>query len=88
MTTLVGAVLMITAGALAVNFHSSRYSQRNYYKDSEVMSHVTFHSLKWDKHCLHLAQAGIALGVIAIIAGIVFIVDFIFAVRKLKVSIG
>ena len=49
---------------------------------------VTCPSLKWVKYCLYLAQAGIALGVIAIIAGIVFIVDFIFAVRKLKVSIG
>merc|ERR1712079_678867 len=67
MTTLVGAVLMITAGALAVSYHSDRYSQRNYYKD---------------------AEAGLALGVIAIIAGAVFIVDFILAVRKLKVSIG
>ena len=67
MTTLVGAVLMITAGALAVNYHSGRYNQRNYYKDS---------------------PAGLALGVIAIIAGIVFVVDFILAVRKLKVSIG
>ena len=36
MTTLVGAVLMITAGALAVSYHSDRYSQRNYYKDAEV----------------------------------------------------
>ena len=36
----------------------------------------------------YYAQAGLALGVIAIIAGAVFIVDFILAVRKLKVSIG
>ena len=36
MTTLVGAVLMITAGDLAVSYHSDRYSQRNYYKDAEV----------------------------------------------------
>jgi len=67
MTTLVGAVLMITAGALAVTYHSGHHSQRHFYKDSE---------------------AGIALGVIAIIAGIVFVVDFILAVRKLKVSVG
>ena len=40
MTTLVGAVLMITAGALAVSYHSDRYSQRNYYKDAEVMMMV------------------------------------------------
>lgn len=67
MTTLVGAVLMITAGALAVSYHSGRYSQRNYYKDS---------------------PAGLALGIIAIIAGVFFVVDFILALRKLKVSIG
>jgi len=68
MTTLVGAVLMITAGALAVTYHSSRYRQyNNYYKDS---------------------GAGIALGVIAIIAGVVFVVDFILSARKMKVSIG
>ena len=58
MTTLIGAALMITAGSLALSFHSSDLSSQK--------------------------PAGLALGAIAIIAGIVFVVDFILSVRKLR----
>jgi len=34
------------------------------------------------------AHAGMAMGVIAIIAGIVLVVDFILSVRKMKITIG
>jgi len=65
MTTLVGAVLMITAGALAVTFYTSQYRQ---YK--------------------HGSGTGTALGVIAIIAGVVLLVDFVLSARKMRVSIS
>merc|ERR1719510_597678 len=65
MTTLVGSVLMITAGALAVNHYSGYSYTRNYHY-----------------------EAGLALGVTAIITGIVLAVDFILSLRTMKISIG
>eukprot|EP00090_Calanus_glacialis_P040103 TRINITY_DN6989_c0_g1_i1.p1 TRINITY_DN6989_c0_g1~~TRINITY_DN6989_c0_g1_i1.p1 ORF type:complete len:177 (-),score=48.61 TRINITY_DN6989_c0_g1_i1:218-748(-) len=59
---LVGAILLLTAGSLAISYHSPRN-----YQDS---------------------QEGLALGVIAIIAGIVFAIDFLLSLRHMKISIG
>eukprot|EP00092_Neocalanus_flemingeri_P027607 GFUD01029956.1.p1 GENE.GFUD01029956.1~~GFUD01029956.1.p1 ORF type:complete len:179 (+),score=38.85 GFUD01029956.1:402-938(+) len=67
LVNLVGAILLLTAGSLAIAFHSPRYDQYNYYKDS---------------------QAGLAMGIIAIIAGVVFAIDFLLSLRHLKISIG
>merc|ERR1712029_1338101 len=67
LTTLVGAVLMITAGSLAVTYHSSRHS---YYRQGYQ---------GYD-------DAGLAMGVIAIIAGILLTVDFILSARRMKIS--
>jgi len=65
LVNLVGAILMITAGSIAISYHSPRYDRN--YQDS---------------------QEGLALGVIAIIAGIVFAIDFLLSLRHLKISIG
>jgi len=62
---LVGAILMLTAGSLAISFHSPRYDRNHY--DS---------------------QEGLALGIIAVIAGIVFAIDFLLSLRHMKISIG
>ena len=62
---LVGAILMLTAGALAISFHKPR-NERNY-SDS---------------------QEGLALGSMAIIAGVVFAIDFLLSLRHMKISIG
>merc|ERR1711884_931496 len=69
LTTIVGAILILTAGALSITYHASLLrSQYNYNT--------------YDAH------AGMAMGVIAIIAGIVLVVDFILSVRKMKITIG
>ena len=69
LTTIVGAILILTAGALSITYHASLLrSQYNYNT--------------YDAH------AGMAMGVIAIIAGVLLVVDFILSVRKMKITIG
>jgi len=65
LVNLVGAILLLTAGSLAISYHSPRYDRN--YQDS---------------------QEGLALGVIAIIAGIVFAIDFLLSLRHMKISIA
>merc|ERR1712106_1039275 len=62
---LLGAILLLAAGSLAISYHSPRYDRN--YKDS---------------------QEGLALGIIAVIAGVVFAIDFLLSLRHLKISIG
>eukprot|EP00092_Neocalanus_flemingeri_P043879 GFUD01048499.1.p1 GENE.GFUD01048499.1~~GFUD01048499.1.p1 ORF type:complete len:177 (+),score=35.16 GFUD01048499.1:171-701(+) len=62
LVNLVGAILLLSAGSLAIVFHN----QRNY-QDS---------------------QAGLALGSLTIIAGVVFAIDFLLSVRHLKITIS
>merc|ERR1711874_450753 len=64
LVNLVGAILLLTAGSLAIAFHSPRYDRN--YQDS---------------------QEGLALGVISIIAGVVFAIDFLLSLRHLNISI-
>ena len=78
MTTLVGAVLMISAGALAVQYYDNRYSR------NEEVSSLT----STTRNIKQLLQTGFALGVIAIITGIILAVDFLLSLRTLKISIG
>ena len=80
MTTLVGSVLMITAGALAVS-HYSAYKYHDHYEVSCLSDNIR---LKLSK----TLQAGLALGVISIITGIVLAVDFLLSLRTMKISIG
>jgi len=65
LVNLVGAILLLAAGSLAISYHSPRYDRN--YKDS---------------------QEGLALGIIAVIAGVVFAIDFLLSLRHLKISIG
>ena len=81
MTTLVGSVLMITAGALAVSYYSAYTSRYSHYEVSCLSNNIM---LKLS----NTLQAGLALGVISIITGIVLAVDFLLSLRTMKISIG
>ena len=80
MTTLVGSVLMITAGALAVS-HYSDNKYRDHYEVSCLSDNISL-------ILSNILQAGLALGVISIITGIVLAVDFLLSLRTMKISIG
>jgi len=78
---LVGCVLFITCGAICIHFHE----KSNLVSELESLK-IYRNSKGWRKIKIfqYSKSAGIALGSLMVVTGIVFLVDFLIAVKNIR----